>query len=336
MLPSTCRCKVSRRSCRASGPTSVLSSQGSPILAALISLTNESSNSRRALSTTRNRLAARPFGHDEPPCGQCAPARIDQPGFWNHFRGKVEVGIFENQVWVAAAELQHCLLEQPPGLAGDGAARGTAAGQGCGSYRGVLDDRIHLPAADHERAEQMLGKSRFPKQSFDGQGATRYVRCVFQDRGIARHQIRGREAEDLPEREIPRHHGQYDANGIERYEAIAHLRGNRLALQEPCGVLRVEVASDRAFLRLCDTLWDRLAHFSCHQESVVARVVAQQLPCPAHEFSAMIKADVPPRQECGMAFANDAPHLPGFHFFISREYIAIGWIDGLEGHDFSS
>ena len=76
-------------------------------------------------------------------------------------------------------------------------------------HTGVPDHTGNLSGTDHQGAEHARGKAGLPEHRLDGQGALRDIGGVLEQTGVARDQ-RGRgEAEDLPEREVPRHHGQY-------------------------------------------------------------------------------------------------------------------------------
>ena len=118
-LFATCWCSSSRRSRRACGPTSTPLSSGSPILRARI-LSTKSSSKRRL-----HRL-----DHDEALGRDAALAAVDEPGRHAALGRELEIGVLQHEVGIAAAQLQHRLLEQGPGLRGHGLAGGRAAGEG--------------------------------------------------------------------------------------------------------------------------------------------------------------------------------------------------------------
>ena len=77
---------------------------------------------------------------------------------------------------------------------------------------------------------------------------------MLEHRGVPRHQTGRSETEDLPERKVPWHYGEYDSQGVKGDEALACLDGHRLAREKAFGMLRVEVTSQCAFLCLGDTI----------------------------------------------------------------------------------
>ena len=61
--------------------------------------------------------------------------------------------VFQHEIGITSAELEHALLQHCGGLARHFAPRWTAPGKGDGAYERVLDDRLDLPAADHQRSK---------------------------------------------------------------------------------------------------------------------------------------------------------------------------------------
>src|SRR5258705_4128227 len=96
--------------------------------------------------------------------------------------------------------------------------------------------------------------------------------ACFEHGRVPRHQTGSSETEGLPERKVPWHYGEYDSQRVKGDEALACLDGHRLAREEAFGMLRVEVTSQCAFLRLGGTIAHRLAHLLCHQTRVFAGV----------------------------------------------------------------
>ena len=156
-------------------------------------------------------------------------------------------------------------LSDGAGLRGHGFARRRAPCQRHRAHERVLDHRFHLPAADQERAEHAFRKSRLHEHLFDCERAARHVRRVFQYAGIARHQRRRCKPEHLPERKVPRHDGEHDAQRLERDVGLRRLGLDHLRREMRLGVIGVVVAAERALLGFRDALLERLAHFERHQ-----------------------------------------------------------------------
>ena len=55
---------------------------------------------------------------------------------------------------------------------------------------------------------------------------------MFQRQPVARHQCRGGGAKYLPERKVPRHHGQHHTERVIRDIAVSRIRFHRLGTQE--------------------------------------------------------------------------------------------------------
>ena len=99
--------------------------------------------------------------------GDAALSRIHEPSLGADFRGEIEVGIIEDEVRIAAAKLQHGLLQQRAGFACHGSASWPASCQCRGADQRMLDHRVHRTAADHQRAKEILGEAGFAEDLFD-------------------------------------------------------------------------------------------------------------------------------------------------------------------------
>src|SRR5258708_30892735 len=116
---------------------------------------------------------------------------------------------------------------------------------------------------------------------------------MLEHRGVPRHQTGRSETEDLPERKVPWHYGEYDSQGVKGDEALACLDGHWLAREKAFGMRRVEVTSQCAFLRLGDTLAHRLAHLFCHHTRIFAGVGAQDFLRFSHHTCTGTKGSSP-------------------------------------------
>src|SRR5258708_17056517 len=102
---------------------------------------------------------------------------------------------------------------------------------------------------------------------------------MLEHRGVPRHQTGRSETEDLPERKVPWHYGEYDSQGVKGDEALACLDGHRLAREKAFGMLRLEVTSQCAFLRLGDPTPHPLAPLLPHTRRVIAVLCAHGFRC---------------------------------------------------------
>ena len=149
---------------------------------------------------------------------------------------------------------------------------------------------------------------------------------------VACHQRRGGEAEDLPEREVPGHHREHDADRIESDEALAGLGLHRLAGEEFLGIVRIELTGQRAFLRFANTVTHGLAHFLCHETRVGFGVLAQN-PCGAsHPSRAFFERGSPPGEKRFMGLADDVVDLGTRRLCIGLERLAGRGVDRFDCH----
>ena len=95
------------------------------------------------------------------------------------------------------------------------------------AMRGIVDQRRHPVRSDEERLEGAFGKTRFAEDLLDREGAVGDVRGVLEEADVAGHERRRREAEDLPEGEVPGHDGEDRAERVVADEAAARRRSRR-------------------------------------------------------------------------------------------------------------
>jgi len=94
--------------------------------------------------------------HDEALRRDAALAAVLEPRLGGRRRGAGQVGVFEHDERIAAAELKHGLLQVAAGLGADRAASAVRAREGHGAHAGV---------GDHPRHGGVL-EERGPKQPF--------------------------------------------------------------------------------------------------------------------------------------------------------------------------
>ena len=140
----------------------------------------------------------------------------------------LEVGVLQDEVGVAAAQLQHRLLQGAAGSRGHVASGRRAAGQGHRPHLRRIDDLAHARGRDEEDLEGAVAGRRGGPDVLDGERAAGHVGGVLEQADVAGHEGRGREAEDLPEGKVPRHHGQHGAEGVVAHVAAPGLRRHLL------------------------------------------------------------------------------------------------------------
>jgi hypothetical protein len=200
----------------------------------------------------------------------------------------------------------------------------------------MLDHGVDVTTADHQRAKQVLGEACTTEDVLDRQRTTGNVRCMLQHRRVARHEAGGGEAEHLPERKIPRHHGEHDAQRPEGDDALARIGLHGFVREKARGVFGEVVAGERAFLRFARPVLDRLAHLARHQHGKVLRFVAQDRRGLAHRLRAFAERHVAPVDPRGMHGIDDAVDLLRRHFVVRCDRFAGCRVDGLERHGTSS
>jgi len=132
---------------------------------------------------------------------------------------------------------------------------------------------------------------------------------VLQDRTVAGHERRRGEANDLPEREIPRHHREDEAERLERDETLSRVRLRRLVREEALRVLGVKVAVPRALLELGQRLADRLAHLEGDEACILVGALAQHRRQRAHRYGALVEGALAPGLEGRLRFRDRGVHL---------------------------
>ena len=146
--------------------------------------------------------------NDEALGGDAGLAVIDGARLHADLGGFLQIRGRHDDEGVRTAKLQHGFLDFGAGGSGDGGARGLGPGQGGRLDALILQDTLDPVRADQKGGEGAVLEAGLFENFFDRQRASGNVRGVFQHAGIARHQGRRGKPDDLPEREIPRHHRQ--------------------------------------------------------------------------------------------------------------------------------
>ena len=174
------------------GPSVVFSSIGSPALSALSAAWN-----------SFEELVGDGFDHDEALGGAAGLAGVVHPAPDRPGDGVVEVGVFQHDEGVAAAELHGGDLEVPAGARGDALARGDAAGQADALDAGVVDDLVGLLMGDEQVGVEADRRAGVEQQLLECDRALRHDAGVLHHQRIAGHQVRAGDARELVIGEVP-------------------------------------------------------------------------------------------------------------------------------------
>ena len=179
----------------------------------------------------------------------------------------------------------------------------------------IGDQRGDRRRSDESRGEQTAWKAGVAEDLLDRERAARHVGRVLEHRGVARHQRRRGETEDLPERKIPRHHREDDAERIEAHVAARGVGLARLLGKKRLGVIRIVFARPRALLDLGLALDDRLTHLQRHQP----RVVELARPQDGRGLAHILGARGVTRVALGLRFGLECCLACGFFFPFPRD-----------------
>jgi hypothetical protein len=150
---------------------------------------------------------------------------------------------------------------------------------------------------------------------------------VLEQPRVASHECGRREAKDLPEGEVPRHHREHDADRLIEDEAFPVLGGNVAAREMLLGVLRVVAAGGGALRRLLHRRANRLAHFSGHQASKLTAFLLEQLGGLCHNERALRERRPAPAAPRLMRRREARFDLLGRVRLDRRQQLTRGWVD---------
>ena len=223
--------------------------------------------------------------------------------------GALDVGILKDEVGVASAKFEDALFQVTACGSRYALPRRNAARQRHRRNGGICDKRLDVVAWDQQSAEHICGKTSLPEHILDGERASGHVARMFEDGRVARHQRRRGEAENLPEREIPRHDREDRAERIERHEGFRPVPFDRLTRQHTLGMIGEVIAVQGAFLDLAEALGPGLSHLGGHERGKLLLAAAQTCSRGLHHLRTLAEGRLTPVLERFMRPARDGERL---------------------------
>ena len=202
---------------------------------------------------------------DEPLRRAAGLSRIVHPSPHRPLDGVFEIGVFEDNERVAAAEFHRGRLEVLSGSCRDASAGRDAAGQRHAFDSRVIDDAVRLIVRDQKVGVQTDGRARLDQKLLEGDRALRHDACVLHQHDVARHQMRTGDPGKLVVGKVPGLHAEDHADRAALHMAFAETRMQLHRRQEALGVLGVIGEDVRAELHLAAGFADPLAHFERHR-----------------------------------------------------------------------
>ena len=214
------------------------------------------------------------FGYDEALGGDARLPVVDRSRGHRGLDRFIEIRARHHDERIAAAKLQHRLLDGLSRDACDVASGGLAPGQRDGGDTRIFDDPIDLIRRDQQGLKDSFMKAGPMKNFFDCQRTSRHVRSMLEQAD---------EPEYLPKRKVPRHHGQHRTDRLIANVAGAGLYFYWFIAQEFRSPLRIEAAAQGTFHRFLHRGFDGLAHFLSHRYREFLLFIFENF-CGAHHF----------------------------------------------------
>ena len=213
--------------------------------------------------------------HDHALGRNAALAAVEHAPRHARLHRRLQVGVLEHHVGIAASQLQHARLDLGSRNRGHLPARPGAPGE-----RHRLHPRVAHQVARGLHVHEEIGEhpAREPggREEIDQlERAARHAGGVLEQHPVARDQGGSRRAHHLPEREVPRHDREHQPQRREGHVAAPGLGLDRLVLQEAGTVAGVVLAAERALLHLGGGLAQRLAHLHGHDFGQMALAGAE-------------------------------------------------------------
>src|SRR6185436_1311532 len=109
-----------------------------------------------------------------------------------------------------------------------------------------------------------LWKTSATEKIFDRQRALRHIRRVFEKTNVTCHQCWCGETQHLPEREVPRHHGEHRTDWLKAHEAFFCVSLHDNVRKMIVGIFRIVSTNPGALLSFANRSFDWFAHLRGH------------------------------------------------------------------------
>ena len=221
----------------------------------------------------------------------------------------IEVGIIQDDKRIGTAQFKNAFLQRRAGLGANRLTGAHAAG-----YRHRGNTRI----VDHP-GDTVIGRVNPAKYAgrqpclindlANQRRAPHHVRRMFQQIAIPRQQNRYRTAQNLPQREVPRHNGENRAQRtiLNHRIVIFHLSG--FGRQHGRAVFRIPVAEIRGFRHFTTRLGNRFAHLKADHLRHLFGAGAQRVTDFTQSIGALFKTDGTPLTITLLSKRNRRIHL---------------------------
>ena len=198
----------------------------------------------------------------------------------------------------------------------------------------MLHQRSGVITGDEQGGETALRETGVTENFLDGEGTAGDVAGMFQHADITRHEVRCRETEHLPEREIPGHDSEHDADGLVGDEALRALGLDRYIGEEGFGMFDIVVADAGAFFDFGGAFLQHFAHFVGHQFREFLRTFAQNSGGFFHMRGTYAEATLLPFAEAGMRGVDTPGDLDVRMRRILFDEHAVGGVDAFHAASF--
>jgi hypothetical protein len=244
----------------------------------------------------------------------------------------VERRALQDQCRVAAAELEHHLLEVGAGPRADRRPGALAPGQSHPAYPEVVDQSRDLLDAAEEVRVGAPGCACLLEEPREGECALRHVLGVLDHDHVAGHELWRGDTDHLVEGEVPGLDGQDDADGL-RDQRRTRLAGECLLGEQPLpvhGVVLQDVG-DQIDLEVAEAL--DLAHLEHRQRRVLVVPLPEDLRGTAHDLRSF--GDRPQAPVLAVRPVRDRQSLEDLGVRLQGELaheLSGRWVDGAEAH----
>ena len=191
-----------------------------------------------AWNFSRN-LSASLFDDDEALGRAAGLAGIVHPAPDRPLDGVFEIGIFEHDERVAAAELHRGRLEVLTGARRDAPAGRDAAGQRHALDARIIDQSVRLVVRNQKIGIEPGRRARVDPKLLEGDRALRHASGVLHQQHVAGHQVRTGDPGELVVGEVPGFDAEDHADRAALHVAFAESRMQLDVGQEALGVLGI-------------------------------------------------------------------------------------------------